>query len=195
MVIIELMNTKFFTGVGDAGESGFGQKKISKDDVLFGALGALDAVNALSGWSAVEASRLKEATPRIVEIESYLREIQEMLFIAQAEVASIGLDSGRSKEITPEKIERLEEIIQTVDTEVPPIEKFIIPGASELESRLDIARVETRSAERALIRFGRVRVLPPDLFRFMNRLSSTYFALARFANVLLRVSEKNPLYK
>lgn len=188
------MNTKFFTGVGDAGESGFGQKKIPKDDVLFDALGGLDAVNACTGWCAVHAHYLKNTTPRIGEIESYLREIQEMLFIVQAEVASIGLDSGRSRVITPEKIERLEEIIKAVDVEISPIEKFIIPGASELEARLDIVRVEARSAERALIRFGRTQLLPPDVLRFMNRLSSTYFALARFTNTLLSVPERNPSY-
>ncbi|MEK7089473.1 MAG: ATP:cob(I)alamin adenosyltransferase [Patescibacteria group bacterium] len=47
------MNTKFFTGAGDAGETGFGQKKISKDDALFDVLGGLDAVNAFTGWCAV----------------------------------------------------------------------------------------------------------------------------------------------
>lgn len=181
--------------MGDEGVSGFGNKKLPKDDVLFDALGTLDAVNALTGWCAVEAGRVKEEAPRILEIETYLREMQEMIFIAQAEVASIGLDSGRSREITQEKIERLEEIIKKVDSEIPPIEKFIVPGATELESRLDIARVGARNAERALIRFGHTRTLPPELPRFINRLSSVYFALARFANVLLGAKEKNPSYQ
>jgi len=189
------MNTKFFTGAGDAGESGFGQKKIPKDDALFDVLGSLDAINTFTGWSAVEASRMKNATPRIAEIEIYLRELQEMLFIAQAEIASIGFEIDGLQKITAEKVERLEEIIKKADSEIPPIEKFIIPGATELEARLDIARVETRNAERELIKFGRVHTLSLELLSFMNRLSSVYFALARFANVLLGVEEKNPSYK
>lgn len=188
------MNTKFFTGAGDVGESGFGQKKILKDDVLFDALGGLDTVNAYTGWCAVEAKRAKGASPRIGEIESHLREIQEMLFIAQAEIASIGFEIASTKKITANNIERLEEIIKKIDGEIPPIEKFIIPGASELEARLDITRTYTRSVERTLVHYGRAYTLSSEMLRFLNRLSSVYFVLARFANKLLAVSEKNPSY-
>lgn len=189
------MNTKFFTGAGDAGESQFEQKRMPKDDALFDALGSLDAVNALTGWCAVEANRAKDAAPRIAEIVAYVRELQEMIFVAQAEVASIGLDTGSSQKITMEKTERLEEIIKKTDSEVHTIDKFVVPGESELESRLDIARVRVRDAERALVQFSRVRPLPADLLRFVNRLSSVYFALARFSNALIGAKEKNPAYK
>ncbi len=189
------MNTKFFTGAGDAGESRFGQKRMPKDEALFDALGSLDAVNALTGWCVVEAKRAKEIAPRIAEIVAYVRELQEMIFVAQAEVASVGLDMGSSQKITSEKIERLEEIIKKADSEVHAIDKFVIPGESELESRLDITRVRVRDAERALVRFSRVRTLPADLLRFVNRLSSVYFALARFSNALLGAKEKNPSYE
>lgn len=189
------MHTQFFTGTGDAGESRFGQKRVPKDDALFDALGALDAVNALTGWCVAEARRAKEVTPRIAEVFAYVRELQEMIFVAQAEVASVGLDMGNSQKITAEKIERLEVIITKADEEVHAITTFIVPGESELESRLDIARVRVRDAERALVRFSRVQPLPADLLRFINRLSSVYFALARFSNALIGAQEKHPTYQ
>ncbi len=189
------MQTPFFTGAGDEGESQFGQKRIPKDEALFDALGAVDAVNALTGWCVVEARRASAEAPKMNSIVAYLRELQEMLFVAQAEIASIGLDMGSTQKIGTEKIERLEAIIAHADHEVHPVHKFIVPGESELESRLDITRVRARDAERALVRFGRARTLPSDLFRFSNRLSSVYFALARLANATLGLKEKNPSYE
>ncbi|MCX6788313.1 MAG: cob(I)yrinic acid a,c-diamide adenosyltransferase [Candidatus Jorgensenbacteria bacterium] len=189
------MNTQFFTGVGDTGESQLGQKRISKDNPLFDVLGAFDELNAFSGWCVVEAGKIKKDVPRISEIEENVKELQEMMFIAQAEIASLEVDLGPLQKITLEKIERLNEIIKKVDSELPPITKFIIPGESELGVRLDMARVRARDAERVLVHLGHTKEIQPELLSFANRLSSVYFALARFANFLLGEQEKNPSYK
>jgi cob(I)alamin adenosyltransferase len=183
----------FFTGNGDKGKSGFGKKKFLKDNVLFYALGALDTLNSLLGWCVVEATQLRKKKERDV-FTGALHEFQEMLFIAQAEIASIGFCVKNTKKVNNTHIKRLEEIIKDVDKKLPSITKFIIPGGCELATRLDIARASTRDAERAIISFNRSKKCSPELLAFLNRLSSVLFALARLSNHTLGVCEQHPVY-
>ena len=189
------MNTVFFTRKGDSGKSGFGAKTIKKDDALFDALGMLDTANSFLGWCVVEAQQCAKKKRSIVVIQRELIVLQEMLFVAQAEVAAIGFGVKGAQTITAGTIERMESMILSIDTKLPAMKKFVLPGGSELASRLDIARAASRDAERALIRFNAKKKCSPELRMFANRLSSVLFAFARFANFELHVKEKNPLYK
>ena len=182
------MRTIFFTREGDSGKSGFGAKKIKKDDELFDALGALDAVNSLMGWCATSSKK----TP---QLHRDILAVQEMIFIAQAELAAIGFGMKSAQMIDAKTIKRLEAMILDIDAKLPPLKKFVLPGGSELAARLDIARVAARDAERALVRFNAKKKCSPDLLTFANRLSSVLFAFARFANFKLHVKEKNPSYR
>lgn len=182
------MKTKFFTGQGDKGQSIFGKKKFFKDEALFELLGDLDELNSWTGLCRVESLR---------DFKLILKEVQENLFIIQAEVAAVGFGyQARSfKRITGQKTKELEEIIGGIDKKLPAIRKFILPGGSELSARLDIARVIARRAERAAVAFNRRKKLPPELLQFLNRLSSLFFALARYANHAKKIKEENPRYR
>ncbi len=189
------MNTVFFTRKGDSGKSGFGAKTIKKDDALFDALGALDSVNSFLGWCAVEAQQRAKKKRSIIVIHRELSVLQEMLFIAQAEVAAIGFGMKGARTINAGTIEQMESMILGIDTKLPAMKKFVLPGGSELAARLDIARAVSRDAERALLRFNAKKKCSSELLMFANRLSSVLFAFARFANFELHVKEKNPSYK
>ena len=73
------MKTRFYTGKGDKGQSAFGKKKLPKDDMLFGVLGNLDELNSWTGFCRTEAP---------ADIRAVLKEIQETLFMVQADVAA-----------------------------------------------------------------------------------------------------------
>ncbi|MBI2023513.1 cob(I)yrinic acid a,c-diamide adenosyltransferase [Candidatus Giovannonibacteria bacterium] len=185
------MRTIFFTGKGDEGESYVGDHKTPKDDILFYVLGSLDELNSWLGFCRAEAERSK-----VLDTHLALKNIQETLFIAQAEIYA-GFDEDAAikvKRITPEKVAFLEEIIKKVDGTLPKINKFIIPGGSELAARLDVARALARRAERLAVSLGRERGVSPDLLRYLNRLSSALFALARFVNFKTNFKEDNPTY-
>lgn len=191
------MKTRFFTGRGDKGQSAFGNKRIAKDDALFELLGNLDELNSWLGLCTVEAKRtLSKKKAGGLVIES-LADLQEDLFIAQAEVASIGFSYSIKKipRITETKTARLEHILQKIDALLPTLRNFVLPGGSELSAELDIARSIARRAERSAITFGKRAAFSKEFLQFMNRLSSALFALARYANYVLRVKEKNPKYK
>ena len=167
--------TIYYTGRGDKGKSDMGAKKIAKDHPIFEVLGALDE---LSSWLGM--CQYKK-----------LAQIQEDLFIAQAEIGLTAMGKKSKIMITKEKTDRLEREIIEIDKKVPPIKKFIIPGGSELSAKLDYARALARRAERTAVSAK----VSPELLQYLNRLSSILFAFARLVNYEKKVREKHPSYK
>ena len=175
-----------YTGKGDGGTTkvfGCDQQRISKSSELPEALGALDELNAFLGFVKMRAA--KES-----RIAGTLREVQETLFIIQAEVA------GADKRVTREKVETIETIINGIEKEIPPLKGFSIAGGTELSALLDVARTVARRAERRLVAVteARQREITSETKAYMNRLSSLLFALARLANHIAGAKEETPRY-
>ncbi len=176
-----------FTGKGDAGTTKAFDcppgVRISKASALPEALGALDELNALLGVVKMRAG----AQTRYGKL---LREVQEALFVVQAEVA------GAEKHTEQARVEELERIIEAAEHELPPITRFSIAGGTELSAMLDYARTVARRAERratAVVDAG-ARELSPETKAYLNRLSSLLFALARLANHEAGVEDEHPRY-
>jgi cob(I)alamin adenosyltransferase len=175
-----------YTGSGDDGTTqifGCNQQRISKSSEIPEALGALDELNAFLGFVKVRAV----AEPLISDI---LREIQENLFIIQAEMA------GAEKKLEVSAVKNIEELISKIEKEIPPIKGFSIAGGTELSALLDVVRTLARRAERRVIAIeeGKLNVIAPETKAYLNRLSSLLFALARLANHLADVTEESPHY-
>ena len=175
-----------FTGKGDKGTTtafGCNQQRISKSSELPEALGALDELNAFIGFVKMRSAE----EPRI---EKTLREIQENLFIIQAETA------GADKRLREGSVEEIGKIVNDIEKEIPKITGFSIAGGTELSAILDVARTLARRAERRLIAVKEMnlRDLSSETLAYMNRLSSLLFALARLANHQASVAEENPKY-
>ena len=189
------MRTKFFTGAGDAGKSKIGKLEISKADFLFEVLGALDELNSWLGFCRVEAGeQVYKKINKNLNIAAVLKEIQEILFIVQAGIAAIGFNFPVNKKISPQKTAFLENTIKKIDRELPPLKKFVVPGGSEISARLDVARALSRRVERQIVIFNRKKKVSPETLKFLNRLSSALFALARYVNYKAAVREENPGY-
>ena len=191
------MRTKFFTGEGDRGDSKIGGKKISKSNKLIDLLGGLDELNSWVGFCRVEAEN-NFSKKGLIDISSVVGQIQESLFVIQAEVAALGFGppagGSKSPKISEDKTQYLETIIKEIDSVVPKIEKFIIVGGSELSARLDVARAIARRTERQAKKYSEEKQLREPVLKFLNRLSSILFALARYVNHELGIQEKHPSY-
>lgn len=194
-----------FTGKGDNGttkvydtEKG---KRISKSSAVAEALGSLDEVNSFLGLAKVEAQRrgLYVGTEH-PSFEYIIHQLQEGLFIVQAEVA------GANKSIGPEKIVWMEDIINTIESELPPITTFFISGGTRLASLLDVSRTLARRAERRVVEVrepiggdGKIkedwRKVGEYSLKYLNRLSSILYALARLSNHKSGIKESAPSYK
>jgi cob(I)alamin adenosyltransferase len=173
-----------YTKNGDDGKTKiFGcDQKLSKSSIIADALGTLDEVNSFLGIikSKVEGEERKN-----------IHQIQENLFIIQAEVA------GADKRITEDKILEIENIIDVIEKELPPIKTFFISGASELSAMFDFARTLARRTERRVVAVndeGLVKISPNTL-SYLNRLSSLLYALARHMAHKSGINESAPSYK
>lgn len=191
------MNTKFFTGKGDAGESSVGPKTLSKGDPLIDLLGSFDELNSWLGFCRVEAKN--NFSDKVVDVAATLRSVQESLFIIQAELAAIGFGAmpGRTEQpqIKERKTKDLEKIIGIIDEKLPPLKNFLISGGSELGARLDVGRTMARRLERQAKRYAMDKTLPPAILQYLNRLSSLLFALVRYVNQAKGLLEENPSYQ
>jgi cob(I)alamin adenosyltransferase len=187
-----------YTRKGDGGTTktfGRDQQRISKSSELPEALGTLDELNSFLGLAKVRA---KEAQDSGVKVGSktyttsrILRDVQEILFIVQAEVA------GAPKKVGKAKVTEVEKIVNTIEKELPPITSFSIAGGTELSAILDVARTLSRRAERRVVAVHELglRRISDNTRSYLNRLSSLLFALARFANHTSGIEEEHPTYK
>jgi cob(I)alamin adenosyltransferase len=85
-------------------------------------------------------------------------------------------------------VTRLEQWIDQLETELPPLRHFILSGGSVPGASLHLARTVCRRAERAVLSLGADAVEPVVLV-YLNRLSDLLFVMARVANHRLGVPE------
>lgn len=174
-----------YTGKGDNGTtSAFGcNQRFSKSSAIAEALGTLDEVNSFLGVVKMNA--------QAGDVANILADVQQNLFTIQAEVA------GAEKHISETKVRELEDIINAIETELPPIKTFFVSGGTELASLLDFARTLSRRAERRVVGVADEGVIKveKDTLAYLNRLSSLLYALARQTNHKSGITEESPKYQ
>ncbi len=168
--------------------------RLSKSDFVFEVLGMLDELNTSMGYARALAEKNGASASMKGQKVSYadiLLIFQQNLFCIQAEVG--GSDMHAKKE----HILFLEEVIYEIETLLPPVTSFVVPGGEILGAYLDVARTIARRAERGLVvlREKKERVVNDLSLEYLNRLSSALYAMARFANYQHGCIEKKPDYK
>lgn len=182
-----------YTGKGDAGTTKTlnSKERFSKSAPVTEALGTVDELNSFLGlcktqsdYTVVSINDEKREFARILE------RVQKDLFIIQAELA------GAEKTIAEEKIGWMEEIVDGIEKQLPPITSFLVPGKSELGAYFDVARTIARRAERRVIAAHDSGTnVGEHTLAYVNRLSSLLYAFARFANYLAGGNEPQPDYR
>jgi ATP:cob(I)alamin adenosyltransferase len=183
-----------YTGKGDNGTTKtFGcDQRISKSSVVAEALGSLDETNSFLGLArAKTAGTSFRIDSGEIKFSDLILEVQQNLFIIQAEVA------GSTLTITKEKINKIENIVDEIEKVLPPIKSFFLSGATESSATFDFARTLARRAERRVVAAkeeGKITVSAESL-SYLNRLSSLLYALARISGHLDGAEEIKPDYK
>jgi cob(I)alamin adenosyltransferase len=169
--------TKIYTKTGDAGETSlFDNSRVSKADPRVDAYGEVDEVNACLG--AAIAAGLD------ADIATVLTTIQQDLFAVGARLADPSSRIAHrvaKAAITNTQIELLEKTIDRLETELPPLRRFILPGGSPAGSLLHLARTVCRRAERRVVGLG-ADAVEPGVVIYLNRLSDLLFVTARAVN-------------
>lgn len=191
-----------YTRKGDGGTTklfGCDQPRISKSSAVAEALGNLDEINSFLGFAKVRAGEQGLVVKSLNErVEKLVHEIQHTLFIVQAELA------GAEKTVAETKVKRLEQIIDNIESEMPPIKSFFVSGGTELAATFDFARTIARRAERRVVQAieeSKTEELPEGkkigehTRQYLNRLSSALYAFARYANFSAGIKEEAPHYE
>ena len=169
-----------YTRGGDKGETGlFGAKRVTKDSTRIEAYGTVDELNSSIGVVVSLSDR--------AEISDDLKAIQNRLFVAGGDLASefsSDEERGRVPRIRREDTEWLERRVDDLQTKLPRLTSFILPGGSKLSAHIHLARAICRRAERRVVGLSNVEKINPEMIPFLNRLSTYLFNLARYANAL-----------
>ena len=168
---------RIYTKTGDAGETSFfDNTRVSKADPRVDAYGEVDELNACLG-TVRAASPGDDLAGAIEAIQQDLFALGSRLADPSARVAARVTKAA----ITPQAVERLEQLIDRLETELPPLRKFILPGGSQAGAMLHFARTVCRRAERRVIALG-TGAVDPILIVYLNRLSDLLFVMARAVN-------------
>lgn len=164
---------KIYTKTGDKGlTSLIGGTRVAKHHLRIESYGTVDELNSYIGLIRDQDITVKH--------KDVLKEVQDRLFTIGASLAA---DPEKSKTKIPDlhdaDIELLENEIDRMDTELPPLRHFILPGGSNAVSFCHIARCVCRRAERLSVHLGEDSFVEERVIIYLNRLSDYLFTLGR----------------
>lgn len=175
-----------YTRTGDKGTTGLvGGTRIKKSDPRIHLYGEVDELNAHIGVA-------------IAQLDSDFD--KNLLLLIQSSLFDLGSNLACEKEkrsqfklpvIKETSIERVEHDIDQMDSELPPLKHFILPGGDPAAAAFHVCRTVCRRIERQMVDFedqhpGEV---PENALRYVNRLSDYFFVLSRYLNSTKKIAE------
>lgn len=162
---------KIYTKRGDFGQTDLLRRRVKKNDLYIEVNGQLDEVMATL---LVAKQHVNDH-----EILSDLDKIHQVIFQMAFEIA---LDDENDYKVFEDNVTWLEHRIDQMDETLEKLTQFIQLDQSLAAAWLNMARVKTRTAERALIELNDHKTLNMQSLKFMNRLSDYLFTAGRKFN-------------
>ncbi len=162
---------KIYTKTGDRGETSvIGGVRLPKHHPRIEAYGTLDELMAWIG--------LLRATEQSCVTKEELVTIQSVLMSCCSVIATHPTASV-PEGITVDDTSELERSIDSMESRLPKLTSFVLPGGHPAAAYCNIARTVCRRAERALLRLNEAEKVDPDVVKYINRLSDYLFVLTR----------------
>jgi cob(I)alamin adenosyltransferase len=163
---------KIYTARGDQGGTDLLGERVSKDDPRIELMGSLDEATSSIGFG-----RSLSTWPGANEL---LLATQRDLYQIMAELAFIDTTRPDSLRLSAGRVEWLESSIASVQETVTLPREFVVTGDTTAGAALDVARTVVRRAERHAVSLASAGAIGnPEIIRYLNRLSSLLFILAR----------------
>ena len=174
---------KIYTKTGDQGETSLiGGTRVPKYHLRIEAYGTVDELNS---WIGLIRDQQMPASK--VDL---LLEIQDRLFTIGSLLAS---DPDKSKMKLPmlgqQDIDLLEQEMDKMEENLPPLKSFILPGGHSTVSYIHIARCVCRRTERLVVHLSEDNLIDSKISIYLNRLSDFLFMLSRFIAKELNATE------
>lgn len=165
---------RVYTKTGDDGTSGLiGGTRVEKYDLRLESYGTVDELNS---WIGLICSQKIDPTSR-----DLLLSVQNNLFVIGARLATdlSKTDLSAKLNLKEKEITKLENEMDRILDQLPPMEHFVLPGGSNAISYCHLARTVCRRAERRVCQLAKEVSIPDELIRYLNRLSDYLFVLSR----------------
>ncbi|MCD7977502.1 MAG: cob(I)yrinic acid a,c-diamide adenosyltransferase [Tannerellaceae bacterium] len=163
-----------YTRTGDKGLTSLvGGQRVSKTNDRIESYGTIDELNSFIGLLMVELTDQQDL--------DFLLFVQHKLFTIGSYLATdqacteLKIESKESEE----SIQRIEKEIDRIDSELPKMKHFILPGGSRSASLAHVCRTICRRAERRIYQLHEESPVEDAVLMFVNRLSDYLFVLAR----------------
>lgn len=164
---------KIYTARGDAGGTDLLGERVTKSDPRIDVLGELDEATSSIGFARSLATWDHAG--------EYLLTTQKDLYQIMAELAFIDTTRPDSLVFAAGRVDWLEEAIANVQASVSLPREFVVVGESTPGAAMDVARTIVRRAERRAVAVSETAgtLTNPQILRYLNRLSTLLFILAR----------------
>ncbi len=162
--------TKITTRTGDDGSTGLADgSRVAKHSLRVEVIGEIDELN-----SAIGAILGEPLSPRVKHI---LTGVQHDLFDLGGDISL-----SRHPALKEAHLTRLDELTAALNTSLPPLKEFILPGGSRAAALTHVARAVCRRAERRLCQLAEIDEVSGVWQKYLNRLSDVLFQLSRIIN-------------
>lgn len=174
---------KIYTKTGDTGKTSLlGGRRVSKAELRIDAYGTVDELNSFIGLLRDQEINKKR--------ETLLKEIQDRLFTIGATLASEpGKENIKKPDLHDVDLELLEKEIDEMESQLPQLRHFILPGGHQSVSFCHVARTVCRRTERCVIDLMEIEHVDEIIVKYLNRLSDYLFVLGRLIAQELGVEE------
>ena len=159
---------KIYTKTGDKGlTSLYTGERVEKNSLRVQVYGAIDEADSALG--------IARAFVEVDDVREKIFALQKLLPRLMADFASL----NREPTITFDDVDKLEFDMDELESFLPPLREFLIPGATKGGAFLDLARTITRRAERLSCELAKSESVHEVDKIFLNRLSDYCFLLMR----------------
>ena len=152
--------------------------RVQKDSVRVAAMGDVDELNSVLG---------------MVICKCKPGDVKETLITIQHDLFNLGgqLTMPDYALITEQRVRWLEQTLDKMNADLPPLKEFILPGGGEAATACHLARTVCRRAERTLVALSREYEFSNHINAYINRLSDLLFVASR---VLSRLDGEVEVY-
>ena len=182
---------RVYTRRGDDGGTNLaGGQRVRKDSARIETYGSLDELNAFIGVARETMVELEAAQPALRELSSILLRVQHELFNAGSILATLPEDvHPRQPRLTGLEVTRLEEEMDRMGEDLPPLRSFVLPGGCRLNAELHVCRTVCRRVERLCTTLAESEAPGEFTLAYLNRLSDAFFVWSRWASRQLGAAE------
>ncbi len=180
-----MKENKVYTKTGDDGTTSLNSGlRVKKHHIRVTAYGSIDELNAWVGL-------IRDTTADIIDRE-FLMLLQNHLMVLGTQLSTVREEDLPTDFIDPindPHILEIENEIDRISMDLPPLKNFVLPGGHPLVSYSHLARCVCRRAERHITELNANERVSPYVIAFVNRLSDYFFVLSRKFSIDLDLNE------